>query len=68
MGFAGEKEEERQEGKKRFEKKKKRSVPLGLIIILKPEKHSSLPQGDGRSYCLSVLKNETPYIEPLGCY
>lgn len=49
-------------------KKKKRSVPLGLIIILKPEKHSSLPQGDGRSYCLSVLKNETPYIKPLGCY
>lgn len=42
--------------------------PLSLIISLKPQKHFSLPQGDSSSYCLSVLKNEMPYIKPFSCY
>lgn len=41
---------------------------LSLIILLKPQKHVSLPQGDSSSYCLSVRKNEMPYIKLFNFY
>lgn len=70
-GFVQKTEEKKKKRKKERKNNLKSWDFEGTIefnYLIETSKAFFFPHGDSGSYCLSVLKNEMPYIKAFSCY